>query len=92
MTPIQFPEANTKFGPPVDMAESQVMSIPAFRGVVSSPSSSVDGAPQVVVAWQPTAEEVRRIVAGQPIFISFLCDGLPPHFPSLSFHEATHPA
>lgn len=90
MTPVKFPEAMCVYGAPSDLDESQVMSMPAYRGVVG-PGSSVDGAKQIVVAWSPLPEEIELIAQGKPIFISFLSDGLPPHFPSMSFHEATHP-
>lgn len=34
MSPTNFPEANCVFGHPRDMEESQVRSIPAFRGSI----------------------------------------------------------
>ncbi len=89
MNPYQFPEANRRYGPPEGMAESQVMTIHAFAGVVAD--GSIDGSPIVVTAWQPTPEEIALIQAGAPIFLTFM-GGLPPHFPSLNFQEATHPA
>ena len=89
MIPLRFPEANTLFGPPEGLAESQVMPIPAYTGKIAG--GSMDGSSVVVVAWQPTAEELALLNAGQPLFLSFI-GGLPPHFPCLSFQEATHPA
>lgn len=90
MNPIHFPEANIRYGPPADLVESQVMTIYAYQG--KSQGGSVDGAPVIVVAWQPTPAELERLNQGAPLFLSFMCDGLPPHFPSLDFHAATHPA
>lgn len=89
MTPTNFPEANTTYGPPPDLEESQCMSIRAYKGTVVG--GSVDGSDQVVVAWLPTDEDVDRIVAGEPIFISML-GGLAPHFLTTTFEEAIRPA
>jgi len=89
MTPINFPEANTQYGPPKDMTESQVATIPAFAGEVRS--GSCDGVHIVVVAWTPTAEELRDIMDGKPIFISMF-GGLAPHYLTTSFEQAINVA
>lgn len=89
MTPIDFKEANTAFKAPEGLDESQVMTIPAFHGVVQG--GSMDGIPVTVVAWKPTVDELLKIANGADIYISF-CGGLPAHFPCLSFREATNPA
>ena len=88
MNPASFPESNRTFGPPGDLSESQCMSIRAYIGVIER--GSLEGAHVVVTAWQPTPEEIELIKEGKPIFISFI-GGLPPHFPTMSFHAATHP-
>ncbi len=89
MTPVRFPEANCCYGPPQGMDENQVMTIPAFQHQVNG--GSCDGSAQVVVAWMPSAEELAVLNAGGPLFISML-GGLAPHYPSVDFHAATHPA
>ena len=89
MTPVDFPQSNARFGPPDGVAESQVMAIRAFVGRVAG--GSMDGESLVVTAWQPSPEELAALNAGQPLFLSFL-GGLPPHFPTVDFHAATHPA
>lgn len=89
MTPTKFPQANTVFGPPEDLAESQCMKIHAFLGNVHG--GSVDGSPIVVVAWLPTHEELNALNMGQPIFLSVL-GGLPPHFLATSFEQAINPS
>ena len=89
MNPINFPEANARFGPPAGVAESQVMTIHAFAGKVAGGSN--DGETVVVTAWLPTPEELAVLNSGKPLFISFL-GGLPPHFPTVDFQQATHPA
>lgn len=89
MIPIKFPEANKPYGAPADFEESQVCTIWAYEGEVVG--GSVDGTKQVVVAWKPTEEELKRINNGGAIYLTFM-GGLPPHYPSTSFWEATHPA
>jgi hypothetical protein len=89
MTPVEFPEANTKFGPPSDLEESQCQTISAYVSQVKS--GSCNGAVQVVVAWKPTEDEIRQIVLGAPIFPTCL-GGLPPHFLTTNFSQATTPA
>jgi hypothetical protein len=88
MIPIQFPEANTRYGPPPDLAESQCMTIHAYQGTVER--GSVEGAAIVVVAWKPSPQEIEAMLAGKPIFLSCL-GGLPPHFLSTDFETAINP-
>jgi len=89
MIATTFPEANRTFGPPPGYAESQIVPIKAFVGRVGV--GSVDGDPLVVTAWQPTAAELEALNAGAPVFCSFI-GGLPPHFLTTNFREATNPA
>ncbi len=88
MNPTNFPEANAVFGTPKDLAPSQCRAIPAFRGTVDG--GSVDGLVFVVVAWQPTPEEIEDIKNGKPVFISMV-GGLAPHYLTTDFFAATHP-
>jgi len=71
------------------MDESQVFTIHAFSGTVNG--GNLDGAPVVVTAWLPTPEELEQIKQGKPIFLTFI-GGLPPHYPSMDFKEATQPS
>lgn len=89
MTPVHFPEANTRFGPPHDLAEAQCRTIHAYTGTVER--GSVEGAAVVVVAWRPSVVDLVKINAGEPIFLSCI-GGLPPHMLTTSFEEATQPA
>lgn len=89
MIPHAFPECNITFTPPEGLDESQVMSIAAFTGGVKQ--GSIDGVPITVVAWTPTEHERKVLALGNPIYLTFI-GGLPPHYPSTSFEEATHPA
>lgn len=89
MIPVNFPEANCAFTRPPDLDESQCMPIPAYCGEVER--GSIEGSNFVVVARTPTFDELVRILAGGPIFISMM-GGLAPHCLSTTFHDATHPA
>lgn len=89
MTPTRFAEANTRFGPPSDLVESQCSTIWAYRGVVSG--GSVDGCDFVVTAWKPSAEELKQLNAGNPVFLSCI-GGLPPHFITTDFQQAVKPS
>ena len=77
MTPCNFAEANITYGPPPGFAESQVQSIPACRYQMIG--GSCDGVEMVVVAWKPDAEDLARLNAGEPVYLSCI-GGLPPHF------------
>lgn len=90
MTPIKFEEAKHRFGPPSDLQDSQCLTIYAYAGMIER--GSVEGSPVIVTAWQPSDEEKLLIAQGKPIYLSFLCTGLPPHYLSMSFKEATNPA
>jgi hypothetical protein len=89
MSPTNFSQANCLFGPPKDLEESQCKKIPAFVHQIKK--GSIDGATQCVVAWIPDRQDIERILQGQPIFLSVM-GGLPPHYLSTSFEEATNPA
>lgn len=90
MNPVKFPEANMKFGPPPGIAESQVMTIFAHQGRILG--GSMCGSPVIVTAWKPDAAELERLNKGEPLFLSFVADYLPPHFPCVDFKQAVNPA
>ncbi len=89
MEPAAFPECNTSFGPPPGMEETQVRAIPAYAGDVAG--GSCDGNQCVVVAYRVTKEEAQVLADGGLLYLSVL-GGLPPHFLSFSFRDATNPA
>lgn len=89
MTPVKFEHANTEYGPPINLEESQCRTIPAYQGEIVG--GSCDGLKQVVVAYQLTNEEIYLLANGGLFYISMI-GGLAPHYPSLSFYDATHPA
>lgn len=85
MSPVDFQESNIVYGPPEGMAESQCMSIRAFRGELAS--GPLDGVTIVVTAWRPTDEERRIIAEGGDLYLTCV-GGLPPHLLSVSFANA----
>lgn len=76
MSPVNFPESNCRFGPPPGYDEEQVQTVPAFVGKILM--GPVDGAEAIVVAWQPSPEDVQKITDGSPVYLICL-GGLPPH-------------
>ncbi len=90
MIATTFAEANRRFTAPPDLEESQCRTIDAYMGTVDK--GSVEGTPMIVTAWQPSRQEIMRIRAGRPIFLTFMGTGLPPHFLTTSFKEATNVA
>lgn len=89
MTPFEFPQANRFYGSPPDLDEQQVRTIKAYAGVVEG--GSLDGVPVVITAWNPSPDEIEKLLAGEPIYLSFL-GGLPPHMVTMEFETARHPA
>jgi hypothetical protein len=82
MTPIRFPQANCTFGPPDDMDESQVMTIPAFKGTMKG--GNLDGSHFVTVAWKPSEEEIEKLQKGEAVYLTMM-GGLSPHFLTVGF-------
>lgn len=89
MSPIDFPQANARLGPPAELEESQCHTITAY--VCDAIGGSCDGTRMVVVAWKPSEEERMKLADGAPIFLTCL-GGLLPHFLTTSFDQATNPA
>lgn len=90
MHPTDFPESNLSFIPPKDLTEEQCKTIRGYVGRIQG--GSVDGAQVIVTAWLPSPEELAALNAGKPIFLSTLGAGLSPHFLTVDFYQATHPA
>jgi hypothetical protein len=86
MNATDFPEANTKHGPPPGLDESHVKTIPSFKAQIEG--GPHDGTEMVVVAWRPTPEDLKRLNAGALVYLSMM-GGLCPHFLSTSFKDAT---
>lgn len=85
MNPTTFFEANCKFKAPVDLDESQVSTIDAYRETKSG--GNLDGSQFVIVAWQPTEKEIEQMKLGAPVFLTML-GGLAPHFLTTDFDQA----
>ena len=89
MNPIEFKGQNRQLVAPADLTETQVRTIPGYVATIEG--GSLDGELVVVVAWQPTTLELADIVSGKPIYLSCI-GGLPPHFLTTNFEQATKPA
>lgn len=89
MSPAKFEQSNCIFGPPPDLEESQCRTIPAYRG--NTEGGSCDGAPCVVVAYHVDEADIAVMRRTGLIYFTMI-GGLAPHYPSLSFRDATHPA
>lgn len=92
MIPINFLHANVNATHPTGMTPEQVATIPVFKGIIENPGSTCVGLPIMVTAWQPTETERLAIAGGGAVYVTFLADRLPPHFPSVTFNQATNPA
>lgn len=85
MSPTDFPESNSVFGPPPGMTEDQVQSVPAFNGQVIG--GNCDGEQVVVVAWKPDETDLKRLNEGGIVYL--MCfGGLPPHMLTTKLQEA----
>lgn len=89
MNSVDFPESNTNFGPPKGMTEEQVASIPA--AIVRQDGGQHDGLVMVIVAWEPSPDELRALISGARVFIT-MRGGCAPHFVTTSFAEARNSA
>lgn len=89
MIPVDFKEANHQFGPPPSLHEVQCGTLRAHVGKIQG--GTCDGATIVVTAWKPHPHELEMLKAGNPVYLSVI-GGLPPHFVTACFHDATHPA
>jgi len=85
MSPATFPQANIRFGPPPDLDGSQCGTIPAH--VCEIQGGNLDGSQAVVVAWLPDPDDLARLQAGHPIYLTML-GGLAPHLLATTFDQA----
>jgi len=90
MTPVEFTEANAKFGPPKDLEETQCRTVPAYIGQVRG--GSVDGSNVIITAWKPSEEDLVGLNKGQPVYLSIMAANLPPHLLTLDFKSAISPS
>lgn len=74
MRPIRFEAANQVFTRPPGWKEEDCSDIHAFRGKDASDRNVI------ITCWKPTDAERVQIAAGEPVFLTLLTDGLPPHY------------
>lgn len=73
MTAVDFPQANVK-------------TIPSFRAKIGG--GRFDDGELIVVAWRPSIDDLDRLIKGEMVYLTAF-GGLPPHFVSTTFKEAT---
>lgn len=83
MIPIAFPEANMVVGSPKELPGSCLEIQAHARQIVGG---IWDGSNQVIVAWQPSQDDISRIVNGHPIYLATI-GNLPPHLLSTVFEN-----
>ena len=88
MSPVDFPESNIVFKGPEGLDETQVRPIRGYLGNVER--GSMDGVKLAVVGWEPSEEDLVKMIEGGVIYLTVI-GGLPPHYLSMDFHTATHP-
>lgn len=71
MNPIKFP-GSVYIGKPEEMPEEHC------SGIWAAHDTDVNGYPFFLTAWKPSLEELRFLVAGQPIYVKTIASGLPP--------------
>ena len=73
MRPIDFPEANAWFEKPETMTDEECFPVSAYKGI------DKNGRPYTNVVYMPSKEDIEAILAGRPIVVTWLIDGLIPH-------------
>jgi hypothetical protein len=86
MEPVKFPQADRIFGAPKEQ-QSQVLPIYGRRLVIDQ--GPFEGLIADVVAWKPSAEDLAKLNAGEPVFISFY-GGVIVHSVSVEFPFTIH--
>ena len=91
MMPLEFQGTNITFQLPADLS-GQKTKARAIRGrILQLNKGPLDGLAVAVVAYKPSPLDISRILAGQPIYISFL-GGVAPHYLSTALEEALNPS
>ena len=91
MMPLEFQGTNVTFKLPNDLAGSKTKARPIRGRILLIEKGPLDGLAVAVVAYKPTPLDVSRILAGEPIYISFLA-GVPPHYLSTTLEDALKPS
>lgn len=70
MTAIDFPQSNKTYVSPEGM-EDRCHELHVWQG-------TLQGDPVIVSCWQPTEDEIARILVGEPVFLLVVGQGTPP--------------
>lgn len=89
--PLEFKGTNVTFQLPSDLSNSKTKARPIRGKIIQMNKGPLDGLAVAVVAYKPSPLDVSRILAGEPIYISFL-GGVAPHYLSTALEEAISPS
>jgi hypothetical protein len=91
MMPLEIAGTNVTLMLPSDLLGNKTKARCVRARIVSIKNGPLDGLSVAVVAYKPSPLDVSRILAGEPIYISFLA-GVAPHFLSTTLEEALNPS
>jgi hypothetical protein len=91
MMPLEFKGTNVTFMIPNDLARNQTKARPIRGRILQVSTGPLDGLAVAIVAYKPNSLEISRLLAGEPVYISFL-GGVAPHYVSTTLEEALNPS
>jgi hypothetical protein len=72
MTPTDFEQANTDFGPPPDMTEEQCSHLQVCRAY------DTNGFPVLISCWKVSWKERIKLLFGRPLWLTIIGGEQPP--------------
>jgi hypothetical protein len=91
MMPLEFQGTNVTLLVPNDLIAMKTKARSVRGRILQVAKGPLDGLAVAVVAYKPSPLDISRLLAGEPIYISFLA-GVPPHYVSATLDEAIKPA
>lgn len=77
MIPIEFLQQNFTYTKPKGWTDDQCSDLHVWKGDVGIGDEQTL-MPTIVSVWQPSAEDIENIIAGQPIFMLITSQNQPP--------------
>ena len=77
MVPVEFTQQNFVYTKPKGWTDDQCSDLHVWKGSVDIGDDKTP-MPTIVSCWQPSAEDIEAINAGQPIFMLITSDNQPP--------------
>lgn len=69
MDPVDFPQSNAVFGAPP--GSTDCADLPVTK-------AKLNGEDVIVSCWQPTEDEIARVLVGEPVYLCIVGRGMPP--------------